>query len=161
MIEVLLQADPGADPGLFLGVLPKWIGDLLALLGTVLGLPAIILFFLGKNNANRALKVDESGAEVSEFEALRKAYKDDKAEAETKRIAAELKAEGVQRELEEVRGEVDHLRTDVGILRRLINGFVRRYKITMTDEERTDFDSTKPRSAVRPTTRRSTSVSKQ
>lgn len=148
MLLVELLAD-APEPDLWLGVLPKWVGDLFALAGPVLGIPAIILFLLGKNNANRSLQVDESGAEVSEFEALRKAYKEDKAEAEAKRIAAELKSEGVSNELASVHEEVNELRSDVGILRRLITSLVRRNRITMTDDERRDFEATKPRGRPR------------
>ena len=120
------------------GFLPEWVGDTLSLLALVTGLPAILLWFLNRKDANRKLKVEEGGLTVSQFNAALPAYQDmlNRADAERKeavRLSLEYKEE-----LNEVREKQDRLI-------QLITALVARTGIVLTAAEIEELEATRPR----------------
>lgn len=141
LTDALLVAAADPDPG----IIPRWIIDLIVVIGALIGLPSIITWFLNRRGANRKLQVEESGADVSEFQALRTAYREDKAAAEKERDEARAETGAIRVELGEMHEEVDELRDALTRLRRLFSGVLRRNNYKMTPSEQREFEATKPR----------------
>lgn len=116
---------------------PGWVGDLLSIAGPALGLPAIVSIILTRRNANRKLEVEEGGLKVSEFEALRAAYKQDRQEAEAEN-------DRLHRDIDALRDDLDHFRDILRSLRSLFQRVVIRTNVTLTAEEQREFEATRP-----------------
>lgn len=128
---------------MFLGIMPDWVGDTLSVLGPALGLPAIISIILTRRNANRKLQVEEGGLKVSEFEALRTAYRED-------RLEAEATADTLRNEINGLRDDLDAFREMVRSLRSLFQRVVTRAEVTLTAGEQREFEATRPPVRRRP-----------
>lgn len=119
------------------GLFPDWVGDIVALIAMVIGLPGIILFFLNKKSANRKLVVEEGGLTVEQFNAALPAYKDllNRANADKKEAVDTMKL--YKDELDVVNNKQD----------RLIQLFLRvlsRASITLTPDEIEELEATRP-----------------
>lgn len=139
---------------MFLGLLPDWVGDLLTIVAVAVGLPGLLLWVLGRKDANRKLNVEEGTLKKSEFDSI--------VEAQNGTI------EGLRAELREVREEnkealdrldlmdevYETMRDGMHRLRGLVRQMVRATNYTMTPEQQHEFDMTKP--PPRPPRRRTT-----
>lgn len=137
--------------------LPGWVGDTISLVSLAIGAPALILWLLGRKDANRKLNVEEGGLTVDQFNAALPAYQglltDVRAElatskAETATVVAQLEeAEGV---IEDVRDEVYVLHNSVIKLRELISRLISKHHFVLTPEELDELEQTKPGPLKRP-----------
>jgi hypothetical protein len=129
------------------GFLPDWVGDTLTLIALVLGTPGIILYLLGRKDANRKLVVDEGGLTVDQFNAALPAYKDLLDRSNKDRDAAISK-------MGEYKVELDNIRDNQERLVKLFLSVVARSNITLTADERAELEATRPKSfrRIRPAT---------
>jgi hypothetical protein len=129
---------------MFLGFLPEWVGDL----SSVLGLPAIVLailvYVLGRRNANRKLDVEEGTLKKSEFDSYTEAQRRDLADARAETTAAEGKAAEALDRLDQMEEVYDQMREIIHKLRALVRKLINRTKYEMSPEEWKEFEQTKP-----------------
>lgn len=123
------------------------------------GLPTIIAWFLNRKGANKKLQIEAGGLEVSEFQAMREAFNDLLREqkeaaknAQTAATAAQKAADDAILEIKNYRAERQKLLDTVqdqgaklDRLRTLFMRVIRRNSIELTEAERHEFESTKPR----------------
>jgi hypothetical protein len=124
------------------GIFPEWVGDTVTIIATVLGLPGLILWFLGRKDANRKLVVEESGLTVAQFNAALPAYKDLLDRANNERDAADkekqeafAKVVPLEKELSQTRAEVHSLDDKLKEAVELFRTVIERSEITLTHEE--------------------------
>lgn len=119
------------------GIFPDWVGDTLTLVAMVFGTPGLILFFLGRKDANRKLQVDEGGLTVEQFNAALPAYKDLLDRASSGKKEAEDKLKEYDKRFEEVEKRQEEL---VSIFVRIL----RKNNITLTESELGELEHTQP-----------------
>lgn len=130
--------------------------NIMALIGTALGVPGIITILLQRKGANKKLDIEEGGLEVTQFSAIIEGYKQLLAD-ESSRRADQTKA------IAELRGEMNDIRKKereyerttrdlydkLSKLRGLMLRYVKRTGIDMTAAELDEFEQTKPNTASR------------
>lgn len=137
---------------MFLGFLPSWIGDLLTIILAALGLPSIILFLLGRRNANRHLNVEEGSLKVDEFDAIKGGYKDlwdaskkDAASAKADADAARADAATARLEATEAKKSAQGAEASVRKLYTLITTIVKKNDLTLSADDLAILEQTRPR----------------
>lgn len=139
------------------GIFPDWVGDTLSLIAVVVGTPGLILWFLGRKDANRKLVVEEGGLTVEQFNAALPAYKDLLDRSNKERDAAIEREEALTKDFKAYRDEtsatVADLKTGQQGLRRLVLKLIAQHEYQPTDEEREILEMTAPRKRTRPITR--------
>ena len=129
--------------------LPGWVGDILTLLAFVLGPGGVIWLILSQRQANRKLRVEEIGANVSsqvakgsltvdQFNAALPAYRDLLDRSNKDRDAALAK-------MEEYKGELDEVKEKQERLVKLFLQVVKRSNVQLTKEELEELEATRPR----------------
>lgn len=137
--------------GLFLGFLPEWVGQLSSILGLPAIIIAILVWALGRRDANRKLVVDEGTLKKTEFEAVTSEYDNllkssqaDAAAAKTDAKAAKDEADSVSDRLDIMDGLYDEMRDIIMSLRGIVQKLMRKTNYEMTQVELTEFEATKP-----------------
>lgn len=132
-----------------LAFLPEGLQDVLTIVAVIAGPSGIIWLILQNKQANRRLKVEETGADVQsrvaegsltveQFNAALPAYKDLLDRSNKDRDAAIAKMDEYKAELDEIRDKQDRLV-------KLFTAVVKRANITLTDAELKELEETKPR----------------
>jgi hypothetical protein len=134
-----------ASSDLFLGVLPDWVGQFLSVLGAPAILLAIVVFILGRKQANRKLDVDEGTLKRSEFDSFTEAQNTALADARSQASNAQNTANSANDRLDVMDDMYDQMRDSINWLRTFVKKLLSQptaYK--MTPEESRQFDMTKP-----------------
>jgi len=124
---------------------------ILGLVGTFTGPAGIILWLLGRKGANKKLDLDERGTNLSEFEALKVAYREQADEAKQSAKDAQTAAEKAQKAAEQAQATATTAARDLNVtnqklesLRKLFQSIVKRSNIILSPEEQEIFDNTAP-----------------
>jgi hypothetical protein len=128
----------------FLGVFPAWVGDLLSILGLPAILLALVVYILGRKQANRKMDVDEGTLKKTEFDSFTDAQT-----KEMQRLALESRAN--KDEADENADRIDTLdelydgmRDIVFRLRSLLQKIIAKTGYQMTPAELAELEATKP-----------------
>ena len=134
-----------AEPDLFLGVFPAWVGDLLSILGAPAILLAIVVWVLGRRDANRRLEVDEGTLKKTEFDSFTAAQT-------TALEDARNEADKANDRLDIMDDLYDQMRDSINWLRGFVKKITASGTYSLTADEKVEFEKTKP--PARPPRRR-------
>jgi hypothetical protein len=129
---------------MFLGFLPAWVGDLSSVLGVPAIVIAVLMWALGRRDANRKLDVDEGALKRSEFDSFTEAQNKALEGARKESHDAKVEADGVSDRLDLMDELYDQMREAIDTLRSLMRRILAKTKYEMTPEEKAEFESTKP-----------------
>jgi predicted component of type VI protein secretion system len=129
---------------MFLGFLPAWVGDLSSILGIPAIVIAVLMWALGRRDANRKLIVEEGSLKKSEFDSFTAAQ--NIALSDARKEAAEAKAEvdALGDRLDLMDSLYDQMRETIMWLRTFVRKLVARTSYTMDPDEAAEFEMTKP-----------------
>jgi hypothetical protein len=129
---------------MFLGFLPAWVGDLSSILGVPAIVIAVLMWALGRRDANRKLDVDEGALKRSEFDSFTEAQNKALEGARKEAHDAKIEADEISDRLDLMDELYDQMREAIHTLRSLMRRILSKTKYEMTPAEQAEFDSTKP-----------------
>lgn len=122
--------------------------EVIATISSFMGFPAIVLavivWVLGRRNANRKLVVEEGTLKKSEFDSYTEAQRKDLADAKAETEAAEGKAQEALDRVDVMEGVYDEMRDIIYRLRSLVRKLITKTGYEMSAEELAEFEQTKP-----------------
>ena len=127
----------------------QWVGVVSGILGVAVGTPGIILALLNRKNANRALVVQEVGAEVEQMSGINEGYKGLWEMEKAIRVEAVAELKTYKEEREGILAEVAELRDHSRRRDLLFMEIVRQNRIVLTKEQQEEFDATRPKPSYR------------
>lgn len=129
---------------MFSGLLPDWIVDLSSILGLPAIVIAVLMWALGRRDANRKLIVEEGTLKRSEFDSFTEAQNRALEAARAEARAAKVEADEISDRLDVMDELYDQMREAIHTLRSLLRRILTKTKYVMTDDERHEFEITKP-----------------
>lgn len=130
---------------------PELIIGIVGLLGTVVGVPGILLWLLGRKDANKKLTLEGDALSLAKFNALLEAYekrqeRSDKDIADLQEISEKQNQaiKDLQDRDKEKQELLDKTNNRLERVRSLLMAYVRRVGIPMNEEETRIFEETLP-----------------
>lgn len=122
--------------------------EVLATVSSFMGFPAIVLaiivWVLGRRNANRKLVVEEGTLKKSEFDSFTEAQSRELATARQEARDAKAESDECADRLDRMEEVYDQMREIIHKLRALVRKLIQRTNYQMSAEELAEFEQTKP-----------------